>query len=293
MENSAKLFAIFGNPVLHSLSPQLFNAAFAAMRIDAHYARIQTDHASDIAHAMRSLPLAGASITTPFKTAVMPHLSTIAPDALAIGGVNTIVNSHGGLHGFNTDHVGVTQALIEAGCDLKRCRCLVLGAGPAARAAVYGLLLGGADVTVANRTHSKALRIAEDFGCSAVAIDDVQHALAQFHIVLSAVLPDANPVEGAVFMPNQVFLDANYRISALGQYVEKYGCRMVSGRRWLLHQAVAAFKHFVGLEVAPSSMEQGLNIAKRSCEPLIAPLHIENFRTADLLIPHHAAGATK
>lgn len=279
-----KKYAVFGNPVLHSRSPQLFNAAFAQLGIDAHYTRVRPENAAQIVQIIRSFPLQGANITTPFKSDIIPYLQYVSPEAFAIGGVNTVVNGNGELRGYNTDYLGVTQSLIEAGCELSKCRCLVLGAGPAARAAIYGLTHAGASVVVANRTQLKAQHIAHDFGCEVIDVDSAKFHLSTFQVVVSALLPEVNLLNGAKLLPSQVLLDANYRQSAFSRYATAWGCSVISGQRWLLHQAVAAFGCLFGSCATLTAMEQAFNIEFDINELSIEPLSSENIK-ADLLIP--------
>lgn len=287
------LFAICGQPVLHSLSPQLFNAAFAASGINARYLRIRPSSAEQIVEIMRSWPLAGANITTPFKAAIMPLLDRVEPSAQRIGGVNTVANTPAGLVGYNTDHIGVVRALQEARCDLSLSRCLVLGAGPAAAAAVYGLAHQGARVAVANRTATKAQALAERImddvdihnDIEVLNISCLEHELSRFDVVVSALGADVNLLSNSVLSPKQILLDANYSRSALAHQALAQGCTVVSGRRWLLHQAVAAFEFMLGQSPSVERMNEGLEHPLRPDYVRIAPLSPNNALHADLLLP--------
>lgn len=276
-------FAVFGQPVLHSLSPQLFNAAFAHLGIDARYTRILPANAAQIVHIMQHVPLRGANITTPYKQAVMPYLHDISSDARQIGGVNTIVNLNGRLTGHNTDYQGVTLTLQEAGCQLDQCRCLVLGAGPAARAAVYGLTGAGCDVTVTNRSLPQAKSIAQQFDCQQITAAHARQIASTFQVVVSAVAPEADLLHGASLQPHQWLLDASYRQSAFSKLAKKCGCQVISGKKWLLHQAVAAYTLFLGDGDAKEAMSQIIDT-----KLVTNNLHITQLATkkwdADLLI---------
>ena len=255
-----KYFAVFGKPILHSRSPQLFNSVFEKMGIEAFYTRIRALSGKDVIEIIKNLNISGANITTPFKEEVMPYLDFISDDAKQIGGVNTIVNADGRLSGYNTDHFGVTRSLIESGLKLDGLKCLILGAGPAARATVYGLVKNGAEVTVSNRTHSKAQLIADDFGCRVLEIDKIKSEIGGFDVVVSTLLPDANPISDVDLPSNLIILDANYRMSNFGIYAEAFDCKIISGKRWLLNQAVESFKLYFGVEPDIKAMEKGLNV---------------------------------
>lgn len=284
LSSAHRLFAIFGVHVLHSLSPQLFNAAFANLSIDARYLRIRPNHAGQIASIMRTMPLAGANITTPFKAEVMPHLSWIAPEARAIGGVNVVVNAGGELLGYNTDCIGVTHSLVEAGCDVGRCRCLVLGAGPAAAAAAYGLVASGAEVHVANRTRERAVELANRLGCSEVRLTELSGLMQQVDVVVSALRADVNLLGDVALRPEQWVLDANYKRSPLLEQARAQGCHVVSGRRWLLHQALPVMEHFCGgrpsLEALEAALEQAVNYNRMIISSLDGAVALQ----ADLLV---------
>ena len=287
------LFAICGQPVLHSLSPQLFNAAFADSGINARYLRIRPSSAEQIVSLMRSWPLVGANITTPFKAAIMPLLDRVEHSAQRIGGVNTVANTPSGLVGYNTDHIGVVRALQEARCDLSLSRCLVLGAGPAAAAAVYGLAHQGARVSVVNRTVGKAQALAER-----ILDDDIQtdievlsisclcEQLSRFDVVVSALGAGVNVLNGSMLSSAQVLLDANYSRSAMAEQALAQGCTVVSGRRWLLHQAVAAFELMLGQTPNAERMDEGFEHPLMPDTVRIAPLSPNNALDADLLLPN-------
>lgn len=259
-QSSRKYYAVFGKPILHSRSPQLFNSVFEKMGIEAFYTRIRALSGKDVIEIIKKLNISGANITTPFKEKVMPYLDFISDDAKLIGGVNTIVNADGQLSGYNTDHFGVTRSLIESGLKLNGLKCLIIGAGPAARAAVYGLVKNGAEVTVSNRTHSKAQFIANDFGCRVLEIDKIKSEIGGFDVVVSTLLPDANPISDVDLPSNLIILDANYRMSNFGIYAEAFDCKIISGKRWLINQAVESYKYYFGVEPDVKLMEKGLNV---------------------------------
>lgn len=258
--HTKKYYAVFGKPILHSRSPQLFNSVFASQGIDAFYTRIRALSGKDVVDTIRNLNISGANITTPFKEEVMPYLDFIADDAKKIGGVNTIINANGKLLGYNTDYHGVTRSFAESGSNLKGLKCLILGAGPAARAAVYGLMKSGAEVTVTNRTYSKAQLVANDFGCSILSIHKVKSEIDRFEAVVSTLLPDANPINDVDLPSRLTILDANYRISNFGIYADAFDCKIISGKRWLINQAVESFKLYFGVDPDIKAMEKGLSV---------------------------------
>ena len=187
-----KLFAVFGNPVLHSKSPMLYNSLFSKIHIDAYYTRIRVDKCEEVVRAIRSLEIIGANITTPFKECLLPLLDSLSPEAEQIGAVNTIQNDNGFLKGFNTDYLGVSKSIEEAGISIFGKRCLVLGAGGASRAAVFGLMSSGGEVFITNRTHSKAEDISNQMGCNVIPLDEIKEIIPTIDIVVSTLLPDVS-----------------------------------------------------------------------------------------------------
>ena len=135
-------FALFGNPVSQSLSPAMHTAAFARMGISADYAAYRVDNAAEVVRRIRKSHIQGASITIPFKETLLPLLDDWDPAAAAIGAVNTIVNRDGRLAGHNTDVSGLIRDLSEW-IAIRGTTFVVLGAGGAARAAVYSLREAG------------------------------------------------------------------------------------------------------------------------------------------------------
>lgn len=242
--STSKLFAVFGNPILHSKSPQLFNTVFSEVGMDALYSRIRPQSAADIIEIIRAMPIAGANITAPYKKEVFDLVDVVSLDAEEIGAINTIVNSDGRLIGYNTDHYGVSQSLKEAGIDLLNSSCLVLGGGGAARSAVYGLMSKGAKVFICNRTISKAEEIANDFGCTLMNWKEFDSSIT-FDVVISTIVPEAIPCFMNTIRFNHLF-DASYKPSMVYQIAQMKGAKIISGERWLLHQAIEAFKLFIG-----------------------------------------------
>lgn len=253
-----KLLAVFGNPVLHSKSPQLHNAVLSSSHIDAYYTRIRVEKCEDVIKTIRQLNIFGANITTPFKECLLPMLDSLSTEAELIGAVNTIRNENGTLTGYNTDYFGVVKSIEEAGEVIYGRRCLVLGAGGASKAAVYGLMSAGGEVFITNRTQSKADEIARLMGCIPVPMSDVYELMPSIDIVVSTLLPD-------VSMPNfrwnskvKLLLDANYRKSKLCEEAETFGVRVVKGDRWLIHQAIGAFSTFAGHEPSVDMLSQAI-----------------------------------
>jgi 3-dehydroquinate dehydratase / shikimate dehydrogenase len=160
LDQATRIFAVAGNPIAHSLSPLIHNTAFRREIVNAVMLPLKPRSLDDLLTVIRELPLAGVAVTMPLKQEVLPHLANMDPLTAKIGACNTLrTGADGKLYGFNTDVAGVVRPL-EKRLRLKGARVAVLGAGGAARAAVFGLVAEGAEVFVVNRTHENAVKLA-------------------------------------------------------------------------------------------------------------------------------------
>ncbi len=251
---------VIGWPVTHSISPAMHNAAFRALGLDWSYelAPIPPDIVRQSLRILRDEGgFIGINVTVPHKQAVMPYVN---PDerARAIGAVNTI-DFRSNL-GTNTDAVGFVDDLKAQGVPLSGANVILLGAGGAARAAVYGLTLEGASVTVVNRTPQKAEVMLADLQLSAgiknVAVKTLDEA-AETHVTLIVnctsvgMWPkvDESPwIEGIPFPQSVTVYDMVYRpqVTRFMQQAEAKGGQAIGGLGMLVRQGAAAFKIWTG-----------------------------------------------
>ena len=254
-----KIFAVTGNPILHSRSPEIFNAAFGLLSIDAVYTRFAASRVEDIITGVSDIGLSGFNVTSPFKEEILPFLDNIEELAQRIGAVNTVLVDRGKLHGFNTDIKGVKDALSFNGVETEGKRVLILGAGGAAKAAACALISEGANVIIANRTFEKAKAISDDLGCKAVKMGDINEALKHSDIVISCLPSTDRIIKPEFLKKGMAIFDANYGMStALVEDGKKRGCTIIDGREWLLFQGVAAFRHFIGTEPPTEIMREAV-----------------------------------
>lgn len=158
------LVGIIGDPVEHSLSPPMHNAAFKHLEMDYVYVpfHVSGENLEKAIQGARSLEIRGLNVTIPHKTAVIPYLDEVDPAAQLIGAVNTIKFNEDKAKGFNTDGLGAVKALEEI-TPVKDKKVLIMGAGGAARALAFQLILNGIrDLVIANRTPEKAVQLALD-----------------------------------------------------------------------------------------------------------------------------------
>lgn len=174
IDGQTKIVAILGDPVAHSLSPQMHNAAFAAAGLNWRYVAFRVPKSSFPAavRGLAALGFAGCNITVPHKEAAAAVVDELDPPATRIGAVNTVRVSSGRLEGFNTDAPGVLDALkTEGHAVLEGSTCVIAGAGGGARAAAYALAGLARRVTVLNRTESRARGLVQGLAAAYPAVD--------------------------------------------------------------------------------------------------------------------------
>ncbi len=267
VENASEIFAVFGNPVGHSLSPIMHNAAFKRMKFDAHYVPFCVKNVEDAVRGIRGLDIRGVSVTIPFKTTVMPYLDEIDESSLRIGAINTIFNDdHGRLKGFNTDWVGLIRDLEES-LEIRGKTFAILGAGGAARAAVFGILKEGGIPVIFNRTTKTGEEVARDFGCPFYALSEIEKIEAECLINTTSVgmAPD---IEKSPLMKERLInfrwvVDIIYNPlkTKLLREAEEAGCTVLDGVGMFVHQGAEQTKIWTGME-PPRELMRGVVLKK-------------------------------
>jgi 3-dehydroquinate dehydratase/shikimate dehydrogenase len=160
LDVATKVYGVAGNPIKHSLSPLMMNTAFRRETVNGVFLALQTGKLSDLLTLVREVPISGLAVTMPLKEEILKHLEKTDPLSEKVGACNTVVRSQDGkLYGFNTDVAAIVRPL-ERRLQLKGAKILVMGAGGAARAAVFGLKDKGAEVFILNRTPEAAQKLA-------------------------------------------------------------------------------------------------------------------------------------
>lgn len=253
MKESIRQYALFGNPVGHSLSPLMINAAFGAMGIRARYEAHCVENLELSVRMIREKPLAGVSVTLPVKGAVMDFLDEVDEDARAIGAVNTIKNEGGRLRGSNTDWTGLTAAMQEQ-FPLEGKTVAVLGAGGAARAAVYGILREGGIPIVFNRSRDRAESLARWFGCGAQPLAHLGTVEAEVLINATPVgmrpLMDETPVDRRHLARFRWVVETIYNPleTRLLREARAAGCGVITGLSMFVRQGAEQIRIWTGLE---------------------------------------------
>jgi shikimate dehydrogenase len=263
-----RLAAVIGDPVRHSLSPVLHNAAFRALDLDWTYLafEVPAGGAADALAGMRALGIDGLNVTMPHKADVAAIVDQLTPDADRLGAVNTVVREGSVLVGHNTDGDGFVRALrIDENVDLEGKRCLVAGAGGAARAVVLALVTAGAgEVVVAARRAEAAADLVAMAGPparvgsrdEADAADIVVNATPVGMDNVVGIDPNAMPIDPARLGAGQVVVDLVYDplITPLLHEARERGAVAVNGLGMLLHQAACAFRLWTGQDAPLEAM---------------------------------------
>jgi shikimate dehydrogenase len=267
--------AVIGDPVRHSLSPVMHNAAFSALDLDWVYVAMEVGRA-DIAAAVagvRALRIDGLSVTMPHKQAIIGHLDRLSPTAERLGAVNTVVRTGAALAGESTDGQGLLDALRgDEGFDPAGRRCLVLGAGGAARAAVLALAqAGAAEVGVRARRAAAATAASQLAGSVGTVATDGAEADADLVVnatPLGMAPGDPMPAEPGRLGPGQLVVDLVYHpaTTPLVAAARATGATAVNGLGMLLHQAAHAFRLWTG-EDPPLSVMSAAALASLAAAP--------------------------
>jgi len=253
MKETMQHYALFGNPVGHSLSPLMHNAAFGALGIRAIYEAHCVENLDLSVRRIREKPLAGVSVTLPVKGAVMAFLDEVDEDARAIGAVNTIINEASRLRGLNTDWMGLAAA-VEEHFPLAGKTVAVLGAGGAARAAVYGIRRKGGIPIVFNRSRDGAESLARWFGCEARPLASLGTADADVLVNATPAgmspLVDETPVDRRYLHRFRWVVETIYNPleTRLLREAKEAGCGVISGLPMFVRQGAEQIRIWTRLE---------------------------------------------
>jgi 3-dehydroquinate dehydratase / shikimate dehydrogenase len=275
LDKATRIYGVAGNPIAHSLSPLMQNTAFHRERINSVYLPLKAETVDDLLNLARKLPLSGISVTMPLKTQVLPYLANVDPLTAKLGACNTIrTGADGKLYGFNTDVSGIVRPL-EKRMSLKGARVLVLGAGGAARAAVYGLVEKGAEVSIWSRKEASARELAANAGASgkqsgkssppgqgkAKTITRQEIAASEFDVLINATPCGMHgnahplPLESEEWNARLVFdLVYNPLDTPLLQIARARGKATIQGVEMFVHQGARQFELWTGKPAPEAEM---------------------------------------
>ncbi|NIO06155.1 MAG: shikimate dehydrogenase [Proteobacteria bacterium] len=274
IHRGTRVFGVIGNPVSHSVSPNIHNAAFAAVGYDAVYVPFQVRDFGNLIHDLASIGVEGFSVTIPHKERIIPVLGNVDEKSRRMGAVNTVYRQSGEWFGTNTDVYGAWKALQAACRDLQEKRWTILGAGGVARAIAAGAEMYGQpkSLTVLGRTRKRLDHFLADFRkISSCPIGGVVIGEADFGKILEetdilvngtpvGMVPevDENLIPSDLLRPRHLVFDTIYNPmeTRLLREARKQGCRTVSGFQMFLHQGAAQFERWTGKNAPLALMEQ-------------------------------------
>ncbi len=253
-----------GDPVGHSLSPAMHNAAFTKLGLNSVYVPFPVQDVAAALNGFRALHVRGVSVTIPHKQAVIPLLDEIDPMAARIGAVNTLmIDDKSGIKGFNTDWMGANRALSDC-LDMKNKKIVLLGAGGAARAIGFGLLETGTEVVLAGRTKKSGEKLARELECDWHSLSDIPALTADglINATSAGMAPDIDysPIPAKALKNFPVIMDIVYAPleTRLLREARAAGCRTINGLAMLLYQGVAQFELWTGRDAPLPIMKQQL-----------------------------------
>jgi len=266
ISGKTRICGLIGDPVEHTMSPVMHNAAFAKLGLDYAYLpfRVRPEELPQAVKGLKALNAIGFNVTIPYKVAVIPRLDELDPLAEKIGAVNTVVNDNGALKGYNTDASGFLQALLERGVEPAGKNIVLLGAGGAARAIAYILSEQDVNLTILNRreeldwAEAIAANIRKDLG-NVIEVfellpDYLEKALEHADILANATSVGMSPDSGKSLVPAQlirpglVAVDIVYNPvrTKLLQDAAAAGAVIVEGLDMLVWQGALAFEKWTG-----------------------------------------------
>ncbi len=265
------IYGIIGNPLSHSLSPVMHNAAFKALKVNATYKLFPLADDEELKLFMEDLketdnPVFGINVTVPYKEKVIPYLDVVDPFAVKVGAVNTVLITHERkLLGFNTDGPGFLSHLKELNCDFRDKRVAILGAGGTTRAILSVLCMVNErpeSIKLYNRTTAKATVLVNDLGqrMDASLIEVVSNA-EDLNVELADILINTTSVglkgeEGLLIDPENLHPDMmvydviyNPSPTPLLKAAKAKGAQTANGLGMLYYQGILAFKHWAGVDI--------------------------------------------
>ena len=276
ISGKTRLCGIIGDPIEHTMSPIMHNAAFRQMGVDYLYVpfKVKQGELAKAIDGMKALNIRGLNVTIPHKVAVIQFLDKLDHLAEKIGAVNTIVNDDGVLTGYNTDGAGFLQALLEGGIEPKEKKVVILGAGGASRAISFSLADRGAHLVILNRrleldwAEELASRISQTFSKKVDALElnrkNLARVLDRADIMVNAtsmgMTPNINetPVTSDLLKPDLTVFDIVYNPikTRLLREAEAAGARAISGLDMLVGQGALAFEKWTGLKAPIELMRE-------------------------------------
>lgn len=276
ISGKTKVCGLIGDPIEHTLSPVMHNAAFNDLKLDFVYVafRVKKEELGNALSGVRSLGIHGLNVTMPHKNAVINHLDETDPTAKFIGAVNTVLNDDGKLIGFNTDGAGALKALTENGVDLLGKKLLLLGAGGAAKAIAFQAAQEVEELRILNRTAEKAKRLAEvlrrkfnkRIKGNSLSANLIKEEVKDSDILINATSVGMHPnidqslVDPEWLRPDLCVMDIVYNPieTRLTKDAKSIGAKVISGIEMLIYQGAASFEVWTNSPAPVQVMKQAV-----------------------------------
>jgi len=267
VDPATRVYAVAGDPVAHSLSPAIMNAALRRETVNGVYVALHAKTLKDLLGCVKDIPIHGLSITMPYKEAIVSHLDNTDAHTTKIGACNTVVRAQDGkLYGFNTDAAGVVRPLQQR-ISLEGAKILVLGAGGAARAAVYGLKERGAEVYILNRTLGPAQKLARSAHARLLKRADLKKLT--FDVIINATSVGMGNTKESPLNENEIkaryVFDMVYDPpeTRLMKMAKAAGAEVIPGIEMFVQQAARQFEIWTG---KPAPLDEMLRVVNRVIE---------------------------
>ncbi len=263
IDQGTRLYGVVGHPIAHSLGPIMHNAALAASGVNAVYLAFDIQDVEGLVRGMKAFGIRGLSVTIPHKSAVIPLLDRVDDLAQKIGAVNTISNEEDRLIGYNTDAMGALRALEEK-TRISGKRCLIVGAGGAARAIGFILKEKGVPLALANRSKGRGEALARDLGCPFEPLSELAQTTADLLINTTSVgmrpHTEESPVPDRILREGMTVMDIVYNPleTRLLRTAKERGCETVDGLGMFVHQGAEQFRLWTGREAPREAMSQAV-----------------------------------
>ena len=267
-----KTYAVIGDPIDHTLSPNIHNAAFRSLDLDCTYIayKIQKDELPSGIQALKAINITGFNVTIPHKIEMLKLLDEMDTTCKVIGAVNTVLNDDGKLKGYNTDMVGFLDPIKRKNLIIKDSQVLLLGAGGASRAIITGMIKEKAKkITIANRTINNANNLAafaKKLGgnVNIVSLEEANELVSEYKFIINSTSlgmnNEASPISTDGIGKNSIVYDIIYRPvnTDLIKKSKENGATIIYGYEMLLSQAACAFEIWHKMEAPYDAMKKAL-----------------------------------
>jgi shikimate dehydrogenase len=276
ISGKTSVYGVIGDPIEHSLSPVMQNAAFRELKMNSVFLAFNVTSANlcNAVGGMRSLGLKGLNVTMPHKNAIIKYLDDVDKKAGVLGSVNTVLNDHGKLRGFSTDGVGAHRALEENGVSLSGKKIVLLGGGGAAKAIAYSLVPEVEELVILNRTLEKTSAIFEVINGEYpgkiipgfLSSSEIGANLRDADILVNATIVGMTPNGSKSLVPRDLLnsrltvMDIVYNPfeTKLAREAKAAGAKVISGVEMLVYQGAASFELWTGRLAPVKVMRQAV-----------------------------------